>query len=206
MENLDFLSVYTIGYHSPSSEPDSAMHHAPLLKPAWDTSNGYADFAVKSWIAKGVSPNKIVLGIPLFGYTWKLSPTNNFDPPVSALGPGVSGVAGEKGILAYYDICYAVLTAGWKVFPDPSGVMGPYAVSPSNPRTWVGYDDPAMAITKTQYVRNNSLGGVMVWDLSYDDFRDTCGKGANPITNAISDTLKGLNNDTVIGFCECICD
>jgi chitinase len=55
---------------------------------------------------------------------------------------------------------------------------------------WVGYDDPDMAIAKTNYILGKGLGGVMLWDISMDDFQGISGEGPNPITNAIIQTIS----------------
>ena len=51
----------------------------------------------------------------------------------------------------------------------PTNKMGPYAHGGGQ---WVGYDDPAMAAVKAQYILDNKLGGGMFWDLPSDDFRN----------------------------------
>ena len=47
--------------------------------------------------------------------------------------------------------------------------MGPYAHGGGQ---WVGYDDPAMAGIKAQYILDEKLGGGFFWDLPSDDFRN----------------------------------
>ena len=94
--------------------------------------------------------------------------------------------------MAYYEICDAIHNKGWTVYKT-SQAMGPYAVSPATRpgRMWVGYDDPDMAIAKTNYVLVKGLGGVMLWDISMDDFQGiSAGEGPNPITNAIIQTIS----------------
>ena len=36
-------------------------------------------------------------------------------------------------------------------------------------RSWLTYDDEEFIFAKVQYVRRNSLGGIMIWELSGDD-------------------------------------
>ena len=47
--------------------------------------------------------------------------------------------------------------------------MGPIAHGGGQ---WVGYDDPAMAAVKANYVVEMGLGGAMFWDLPSDDFNN----------------------------------
>jgi len=35
--------------------------------------------------------------------------------------------------------------------------------------TWVSYDDPESVAAKVRYVRENRLGGVVIWELGGDD-------------------------------------
>ena len=46
------------------------------------------------------------------------------------------------------------------------------------------------ASLQTRYVMNQGLGGVMIWDVSTDDFNNICGYGKNPLLNAITRTLS----------------
>ena len=210
--DVDFINLKAYEFHAPGWEKDMANHHAPLRKKTSDSTDRNVNDAVNYWVQKGFKPNKIVLGIPLFGRSWTLS-SNNTKPPANAAGEGAPGrVTKEAGRMAYYEICDVVLNAGWKVVRDPSEGTGPYAFSPTSPINWVGYDDPDMAVVKTKYILSNGLGGAMVWDMSYDDFRGSCGSGTNPVITAISNTLKGLPSstnktmETEAGFCECICE
>ena len=227
-ENLDFLNVRTMNFFTHQSDPDRANHHAPLFGSTWIHLT--ADFAINSWIEKGISPNKILLGIPLHGQSWILT-SDKITSPAPATGAGAPGkFTTQAGMMAYYEICDAVHFAGWTEIQDPSGNMGPYAVSPNKPKTWIGYDDPAMAVVKSKYVLSKGLGGVSVWSIDMDDFWNICGGGVNPMLTAISRTLKGQLyvptststetnkgtprsppiNSTIsseeIGFCECICE
>ena len=224
-ENLDFLNVRTMSFLTPESEPDRADHHAPLFRSTWIYRT--VDFAINSWIKKGISPDKIILGIPLYGKSWKLT-SDKIAPPAPAAGAGEQGkFTKEAGFMAYYEICDAVHFAGWTEIQYPDRWLGPYAVSPNSPKTWVGYDDPAMAVVKSKYVLSKGLGGAFVWTIDYDDFGDICGGGVNPMLTAISQTLKGQVfvpttktttstpyfpsiNSTInaeeIGLCECVCE
>ena len=55
-----------------------------------------------------------------------------------------------------------------------------------NPKTgmMISYDDPESLAHKAQYVNENELGGVMIWELSQDT-------DDHALLTALNDTLKG---------------
>lgn len=186
-QSTDFLNLMTYDMHG--SWETRVDHHAPLYKRSFDTTNNYIDYVVNYYITKGYPASKLNLGIPLYGRSWKLS-SSTTTPLAPASGPGAAGpFTAEAGYLGYNEICNSVKTSGWQVFQDSTGASGPYAVSPTAPRTWVGYDDPAMAAKKARYAISKGLGGAMVWDVSTDDFLNVCGAGANPVMSAIKTAL-----------------
>ena len=94
-----------------------------------------------------------------------------------------------EGYIAYFEICEALQKNGWKVTEDPNQINGPYTVSTASAvgsQIWVGYDDVSMVTKKSNYLVSRGLGGAMVWEVSLDDYRGSCGAGKNPLIKAIS--------------------
>lgn len=190
-KNLDFINLMAYDFYGPWE--NLANHHSPLKENEGEKN---VKSAVKNWLSNGMDAAKINLGIPLYGKCWELSWCTSFSqfrPPLSANGPGSPGPSTkEKGTMAYFEICDAVRTKGWVVYNSSvngNEKMGPYAVSPSFPQMWVGYDDPNMVAVKSQYILSKNLGGAMLWDISFDDFVD--GQKTNPVlTNTIYRTLN----------------
>ncbi len=52
-----------------------------------------------------------------------------------------------------------------------------------------GYDDVETVQYKTNYVLENNLGGAMIWEITMDEFTNTCGGGKNPLMTAISQII-----------------
>ena len=81
----------------------------------------------------------------------------------------------------------------------------PIAYSIRTPgRTWVGYDDADMIIHKGKYILSKNLGGAVVWDISMDDFQNSCNGGINPLLSSLSRTLNvfGQNHQSLVsGSC-----
>ena len=125
---------------------------------------------VRHWIKRGCPRSKLVVGIPTYGRSWTLSSSTSTAIGSPASGAGSPGpVTKEGGFLAYNEICQKIQKGDFTKVSDPTNKMGPYA---HGARQWVGYDDPAMAGLKAQYILDQRLGGAMFWDLPSDDFRN----------------------------------
>jgi chitinase len=186
--SVDFINLMTYDLHGPW-EPETADHHAPLRKRSWETADNNVEYSVDYWIKNGLSANKINLGLPLYGHSWKLS-SDVAVPPAPASGAGTPGpFTNVEGYMGYFEICLAVQNEGWQVVQDPDQLTGPYALSNTNVVNWIGFDDVAMLTTKSNFILSRGLGGAMVWEISLDDFRGSCGAGVNPLLTAISRIL-----------------
>ena len=183
---VDFFNVMAYDMHGPWE--DTTDNHAPLYRRAFEEENSTLniDYIINYYIQQQLPKEKINLGIPVYGQTWTLSSTNT-DVGASAYGAGHAGpITNSSGILAYSEICSYIKNNGWTVVQDPNKQTGPYAYSPDPVnKTWVGYDDIEMVKIKAEYATNLGLGGVMVWEMSQDDFGNHCNQGANPLIRAI---------------------
>jgi len=140
---------------------------------AWDATSGHqanifpsranpcstpfsADAAVKAYIAGGVPPRKIILGMPLYGRAFE----NTDGPGTSYAGTGEG--SWERGI---WD--YKVLPHAGAVEVNDSNLLASYTYNQSA-RKMVSYDTPEIAALKTEYLTHTHLGGAMWWELSGD--------------------------------------
>lgn len=175
-----------------------ADHHAPLYPRKWETSgngNNNVDYMVSYWINQGFPESKINMGIPFFGNSWTLS-SGAYNPPAAASGPGAAGpFTATQGELAFYEICQHVrVDKDFKAVRTSSRLNGPFAYSSRTPgSTWVAYDDVDMVMYKGRYVISRHLGGAVVWDISMDDFQNSCGTGRNPLLTSLSRTLNVMD-------------
>lgn len=158
-------------------------------------------FFRRYWLDNGTPGKKIVVGIPAYGNTWKLTKESSpvGTPPLIADGPGAEGPHSRiPGVLAYPEVCSLLTerTLGRLVrISDPSKKYGVYAYRKYDKKTrtdgiWIGYDDPGTAELKAQYVKSRGLGGVAIYDLSLDDFRGTCTGEKFPIVKAVKNKLS----------------
>lgn len=128
-------------------------------------------------LSNGFPANKLVLGIPTYGRTWKLDDDSKVDtvPPEGLDGAGAPGpLTKDAGILSYPEICTRVAggtgnvsPAGYRKVPDTTHRRGSYAYKPADAEKdeegiWIAYEDPESAASKAAYVKSKGIYGVTV--------------------------------------------
>jgi chitinase len=151
--SLTFFDLMTYDFDGPWNNTTGLV--APLFQAAGDpsTTNNAAS-AVSAYLAAGVAPEKIVFGVPFYGYEWTAVPDVDhglFQPgtPVGE-GSGYSSIVPLESTFVHYR--------------DPM-TQAPWLYDGTN--FWT-YDDPQSLAYKMLYVRKEKLGGVMAWSLSGD--------------------------------------
>lgn len=134
---------YTTGFVAPL--------YASLLDP--DPTNN-ADYSVQSYLGMGIAPEKIVFGVPFYGYEWTDVP--NIDHGLFQPGTPV-GSGSEYNYIV-------TIASSFEKFRDPTN-KAPWLYDGNN--FWT-YDDPYVLTFKMNYVLNHNLGGVMFWEISGD--------------------------------------
>ncbi|XP_004933352.3 probable chitinase 2 [Bombyx mori] len=135
------------------------------------------EYTVKYMISQGVSPYKLVLGLPMYGRTFVLN-----DASTKRLQFGVTPVesAGfkgpytrEAGFMGYNEICAEVSnkSSPWEYHWHEGSAT---AYLRDGARV-ISYDDPRAIAAKVKFAVDNNLGGLMVWSIDTDDFRGHCG-------------------------------
>ncbi|CAG9819069.1 unnamed protein product [Phaedon cochleariae] len=185
-ENLDWVAVMTYDFHGQWDKKTG--HVAPLFyHPEDDVAFFNSNYSINYWISEGVPRRKIIMGMPLYGQSFRLEKEENHGLNAVAPGPGEAGeYTRAPGFLAYYEICDNVKNKGWKVVQDELGRMGPYAYKGNQ---WVSFDDKEMIRRKSEFIRRMDIGGGMIWALDLDDFKNKCGEGRHPLLTIIRNVL-----------------
>ncbi|MDT5037367.1 MAG: chitinase [Micromonosporaceae bacterium] len=160
---LDFATVQ--GYDMHGSWETVTNHQSALRPPAGEPQS--PDFtvsrAVNTLISQGAPRGKIVVGVPFYSYGWtSLASTANHGlfQTSAAPAPG-SAVPG----LEDYRNLKALPSTGFIVYRDRrAGFSWLF-----NGTTFWTFDDPTVMSWKTDYVRDQHLGGAMAWSLDADD-------------------------------------
>lgn len=163
---LDHINLMCYDMHGPwggSGDPVT-NHHAPLYPTKEGHSGLNIDSVIKYYLAKGVPPEKIILGMPLYGRTFAQANSTSTGLFSSYSGPGTSTTA-EAGLRFFSDIKKNLIKTYVLHWDAQSQV--PYL---HNPKThdFITFDNETSFRIKCEYIKEMNLGGAMVWDLSMD--------------------------------------
>lgn len=153
---LDYASIMTYDIHG--TWDVYTDFNAPLylnndISPQYKWS---VDSAVQAWEQAGFPLNKLVMGIPFYGYIY--SSVNNFNEGLYQPFQGANSIP-------YWQISLNYLT-----FPGFIRYFHPESKVPwlFNGSIFISYDDPESIRFKTDYINSRGLAGAMIWELSQD--------------------------------------
>jgi len=147
------------------------------------------DWAAKYWVSNGAAKNKLIIGLATYGRCYTLQNANVNGLGAPARGPCTAGAfTREAGFLAYYEICDMLKNGATREVYNTEQ-ESPYAYLGDQ---WVGYDNVRSLNAKVQYIRTNSYGGWMTWNLDLDDFTGThCNAQTYPLVREMNRALTG---------------
>lgn len=199
---LDFVNLAAFDFQTPDRNPKEADYPAPIYELNERNPNSNINAQVQLWLSNRCPASKINVGIPTFGRVWKMTEDSGITgvPPIpeteNEVAPGPQ--TGISGLYSWPETCAKLLNpnnahlkgedAPFRKVGDPTKRFGTYAYRVPDESgehgLWVGYEDPDTAGNKAAYVRAKGLGGIAIFDLSYDDFRGTCSGDKFPILRA----------------------
>jgi chitinase len=157
--SVDFVNLMTYDFREAEGDP-VAGHHANLYPHPSDPKKLSADRAVREFLAVGVPPGKLVLGVPFYGRAWGevgakdkglYQPGKALTERLDTKYPNLAGLVGKGGwVREWDDVAQAAFL--WN----------------ADKRTFVSYEDPESLRRKCRYVREGGLAGVMFWEYTVD--------------------------------------
>ncbi|XP_034388824.1 chitinase, acidic.1 [Cyclopterus lumpus] len=176
---LDFINVMTYDYHG--HWEGVTGQNSPLYRSSVDSGSHVhhnINSSISHWLALGAPSEKLLLGFPTYGRTYRLT-TGASGLGAPSNGPADAGpYTRTAGFWSFYEICNFDSGAIVEWIPEQEV---PYATYGSS---WVGYDDKRSYSSKVQWMTNNNLGGAHVWTLDMDDFGGYfCADGTYPLIN-----------------------
>ena len=119
------------------------------------------DGSVCGFISNGVSPGKLGIGLPFYGYVW--TGTNITLPRLSWNNAPKVMQLPYKAIIAGY---YQSNRYHW----DTNAQSAYLDITNENPANdlFISYDDQRACLCKVNYAKSHGLGGIMIWELAQD--------------------------------------
>ncbi|GAB4832723.1 hypothetical protein Ancab_006741 [Ancistrocladus abbreviatus] len=165
--NLDWINLMAYDFYSPAWSDPETQPHAALYDPTGQVSGS---IGVAGWINAGLSAKNIALGMPFYGYAWKLKDPDNHGYFAPTTGAAVT----QDGSMSYNQIISFISQNGaTKVYN--STTVEDYCYSGT---TWITYDDTQSISTKVSYAKQKGLLGYFAWHVGADDSSFTLSKTA----------------------------
>ncbi len=170
---IDYANIMTYDIHG--SWDSYADFNSPLYSNN-DNSPQYKwsiDQSAKAWENRGFSKDKIVVGVPFYGYMFN---------GVKNINNGLYQTFQDAKAVNYNTITTKYLSDAdfKKYYHDESMVPWLY-----NGSSFISYDDEQSLSSKADYIKSNNLGGVMIWELSHDP--------SQVLLNALTEILRPIN-------------
>jgi len=147
--NLDWVNVMTYDLFISDSYPNETQPPAPLKNP---TGLFSADEGINKWVGLGVPKNKLALGLPYYGYKWRLADPNNR----RIYSKATQGL----GAVKYKDI----KNTGGQIVYNSTYTQNYCFIGTD----WYGYDDTQSIANKVIYAKQNGLFGYFAWHIEQD--------------------------------------
>ncbi|HNX63859.1 MAG TPA: glycoside hydrolase family 18 protein [Oscillospiraceae bacterium] len=153
-ELVDYIFIMAYDLHGPWDEYSD--FNAPLFNPEGRSPQYKASVndGVMAYLNKGISPSKLVLGMPLYGYIYNVTSSANnglYSPFTSAKSISFDNVVskhlGKPGYRDFFEVTAKV----------------PYIYGNSQ---FISYDDRVSIAEKAKYAVSKNLDGVGFWELS----------------------------------------
>lgn len=176
---LDWINIMTYDYYGPwdaTSGITSPLYNDPANP--YGNSQFNINSTVTNYLNKGISPTKITIGEPFYGYGWKgcnAGPNNN-GLYQSCTGEATGGSDGStydfahmqnNGMLSADSTGkYTVAGQGYTRYWN-NVTQTPFLYNPST-KIFITYDDEQSIHLKNEFIQSKGLRGAMFWELNAD--------------------------------------
>ncbi|KAG6447260.1 hypothetical protein O3G_MSEX004873 [Manduca sexta] len=178
---LDLIHMMCYDYHGTWDGVVGA--NAPLRGTSEDDVLSL-EYTIKYMISHGVSPYKLVLGLPMYGRNFLLKDPDTTEIVFGKTPAQPEGFKGnyiqETGFMGYNEICMDLMNnTAWKKFWDEKSAT-PYLRDGDRV---VVYDNQRSIALKVKMAVDYGLGGVMVWSIDTDDTKGVCAEELDALTD-----------------------
>ncbi|WP_249997637.1 glycoside hydrolase family 18 protein [Actinoplanes sp. M2I2] len=157
---FDFATVQGYDFHGSWEARTNQQSALRVPAGAPDNPDFSSEVAIDKWVSLGAPRRKLVLGLPYYsqGWTGVTGGGNGLFAPATGAAPGKFAAGTE-------DYKTVKTLPGFKVHRD---LKAGHAWLYDGTTFWT-YDDPAVMLQKSLWIRSKGLGGAMMWSLDGDD-------------------------------------
>ncbi|XP_048477851.1 probable chitinase 2 [Plutella xylostella] len=193
---LDFIHMMCYDYHGTwdgvvgANAPLTGLSEEDVLS---------IEYTIKYMLSHGVSPYKMVLGLPMYGRSFVLTDPSTKDIIFGKTPAQSQGFKGpytrEAGFLGYNEICMEMSNSSskWTQHWD-AGSQTPYLRDGSRV---ISYDNARSIAIKVKMAMDYELGGLMVWSIDTDDFLGRCQPESDPYVD-FTERFQRIHKDPVM--------
>jgi chitinase len=167
---VDWINIMSYDYHG--GWELRSHFNAPLYAgadfPAGATDPWTVDGSVQAYLAAGVPPEQLVVGLPFYGRGW--SGVSTADNGLFQTATGLPWGTWENGVFDYWDIADDVLLRAGCARHWHEEAMVPWVMCSDG--TFISYDDEESISAKLDYIEAQGLGGAMYWSIDGDHHDD----------------------------------
>ncbi len=153
---VDYIVVMAYDFHRTSSPK------AGPIAPLFGSNNLYDDYIHQNLhnYLRYVPANKILLGIPFYGYEWQVTSRS----PRADTYPDTGRTASYQRVKKLLDDNNLKIHSGWD-----ERALCPYLSYENDEKIYIiYYENPISIEYKLQYVKQLDLAGVAIWALGYE--------------------------------------
>lgn len=151
---VDWFNLMAYDFHG--TWTTHSGHNAPLYAPPTDFDGSGHQAVQYLYGSRGIPKAKLHLGVPFYGKEFNAT---------RLYGPSTGGTELEYSSIA------PRMNSGWTRYWDNVSKV-PYLMNGSNNR-FVTFDDSLSLSIKFDYIKQNDLGGMMIWALGQDVINNT---------------------------------
>ncbi len=151
---VDQIGVMTYDFDGPWSHTTGFV--APLR--ATDPDTATVSTVMQAYVAAGVPPRKLLLGVPFYAYQWH-NVQDNGTHGLNARGDALRGNHNQGTVAALL-----AASPNARVYRDPVS-QAPWIYDGDN---FLTYEDAVSLRAKREFADQQRFGGLMIWELSGD--------------------------------------
>jgi chitinase len=166
-QTVDWLGLMSYDFAGPWSK--TSGHNAPLFadpaNPLPEAARDTVAAAVMRHLDAGVPPEKLLLGLPLYGRAWRGCDSRADGEYQRCSGPAKG--TWEDGVVGYQDIAANYLTNAAFVRHFNTAAKVPFLFGRTSGQ-FISYDDAESFTYKVEFLKEKRLAGVMYWEITAD--------------------------------------